>query len=429
MDQNEQLEQFKQYRDIICIDLKCFFASVECADKGWDPFKKKMVVADTSRGEGSIILAVSPALKELGLPGRLRIFELPKQYKKEIDIVKPNMKKYVDASNNILKMYLEYFSPEDILVYSIDEVFIDVTAYKKLMGMETYEITTMLLKQLRKRFKLFAAAGIGPNMLLAKFALDIEAKHNHDFIAEWDYDNIKEKLWPMDDLCEVWGIGRGLKKRLNDLGIYTMYDLAHANIQKLVKHLGIIGEELYLHANGIDVSRIQDQFQLSERKGYSIGQTLFKDTPKEEARQQVIDLVMQLAQRLRADNKSCSVLHLHVRYAFVEDQPPFGMQRKLSISTLDYKTLKDAILSIYDKHVLDCKIRKLSIAGTNIQDFSGVQLNLFEQGSDATNAELDFTYDTINAKYGKNTVVKASVLTKDSTFLERSGLIGGHNAK
>ncbi|WP_423363898.1 hypothetical protein [Mycoplasma sp. P36-A1] len=425
----EQLEKLKLYDHIICIDLKCFFASVECVDRGWDPFKKKMVVADSSRGKGSIILAVSPALKALGIPGRLRIFELPKKYRKEIDIIKPNMRKYVDCSNNILKMYLRYFSSDDILVYSIDEVFIDVTSYRKLYNKSTYEIALMLLQNLRNEFGLYAAAGVGHNMLLAKLALDIEAKHNKDFIACWSYDDLETKLWPIKNLTDVWGIGRGLSKRLNDLGISSMNELAHADIYKLVKHLGIMGEELFLHANGIDISKVQHQQKLSTRKGYSVGQTLFKDTSKAETRQSMLDLLVQVTTRMRHDKMASNLIHIAVRYAYTENQPSFSMQRKLSIYTNDYRVLKDAVLAIYDNHVLNVNIRKISLSCSNIQEFSGVQLNLFSEGKDIDNAELDLAYDVINNKFGKNTIIKASLLTEDSSFIERTSLIGGHNAE
>jgi len=423
------LEQFRMHRHIICIDLKSFFASVECADNGWDPFKKLMVVADASRGEGSIILAVSPALKEHGVPGRLRIFELPRHLKKDIDIVKPNMRKYVDASNKILNMYLRYFDVNDILVYSIDEVFIDITSYTKLYKKTPYQITAMLLSNLRKEFKLYAAAGIGPNMLMAKFALDIEAKHNSDFIATWNYEDIPNKLWPITKLTDVWGIGGGLSKRLDLLGIKSMGELANYDVKKLIKHFGIMGEEMYLHANGIDISRIQDQGKLSKRKGYSIGSTLMQDTPKDITRIKLLDLVSEIITRLRVDKKTTNLIHVHVRYAFKESQPSFSMQRKLSNHTLDYNTIKQAVLAIYDTNVLDINIRKIGISVSNIADFTGVQLDLFAQGKDALNADLDFAYDEINSKFGKNTIVKASHLQKDSSFLDRAKLIGGHNAE
>ncbi|MGL4383176.1 MAG: DNA polymerase thumb domain-containing protein, partial [Bacilli bacterium] len=248
----EHLNQFRIYRNILCIDLKAFFASAECAALGLDPYTTNLVVADKSRGKGGIVLATSPALKKHGFSGRFRLFELPPHL--NVMIIKPRMAYYVDLSNQILKMYLTYFAQEDILVYSIDEVFIDLTSYLSLYKTTPYKIARALLNKLNQQFKLHAACGLGQNMLLAKMALDIEAKHNHDHIATWTYQNIKDKLWPITDLTSVWGIGRGHAKTLKNLGISSMYDLAHYDIYKLVKIMGIAGEELYLHAHGIDIS-------------------------------------------------------------------------------------------------------------------------------------------------------------------------------
>lgn len=421
------MEQYRLHDNIICIDLKSFYASAECIYRNENPFTYDLVVADTSRGKGSIVLAVSPALKDKGVPGRLRLFELDDKY--DVCIAKPKMAYYIHQSNQILKMYLEYFSENDILVYSIDEVFIDVTSYLSFYNKTAYEIAQMMLLQLRKRFKMPAVCGIGPNMLMAKFALDIEAKHNDDFIATWNYEDIPTKLWPITNLQKVWGIGKGNEKRLHDLGIKSMYDLAHYDIYKLVKSLGIMGEELYLHAHGIDISKIQKQEQAHQRKGYSISHTLYKNTPKQQVRHLISELALQLSTRLRKDNKITKTIALSIRYEHDSMQPKFIKQHKLDNPTLDFKELNQAILSIFDNDVLDLKIRQIGVSFTNISDFSGLQLNLFEAVPKRTNVDLDYAYDQVNSKYGDNTIFKASALDKDSQILDRSKLIGGHNAK
>lgn len=421
------MEKFRLYDNIICIDLKSFYASVECIYRNENPFTYDLVVADTSRGKASIVLAVSPSLKNKGVPGRLRLFELPKDPK--ICIAKPKMAYYIHVSNQILKMYLEYFSSEDILVYSIDEVFIDVTSYLNLYNKSVNDIAQMLLLELRKRFKLPAVCGIGSNMLLAKFALDIEAKHNSNFIAKWDYDDLEKKLWPITNLQSVWGIGRGNEKRLHKLGIKSMYDLANYDIYKLVKEFGIMGEELYLHAHGIDVSKIQDQEKMHKRKGYSINHTLYKNTPKDQARQLISELVLQLCYRLRKDNKITKTVALHIRYERDSLENKFVKQHKLDNPTLDFKQLNSIILNIYDDDVLDIKIRQIGVSFTNISDFSGQQLNLFTPVHERVDVDLDYAYDKVNAKYGANTIFKASALDKNSQYISRSKLIGGHNAR
>lgn len=424
------MEEFKLYDNITCIDLKSFFASVECRKRNLDPDKALLVVADQSRGEGSIILAVSPALRKLGVPNRCRVFELPRHLKKHIIFAKPTMADYVDISNRILKMYLEYFSRDDILVYSIDEVFIDLTSYLKLYQCSAYEIVSFLLKELDKNFYMPACAGIGDNMLLAKLALDIEAKHNEDHIATWTYDDLPTKLWPITDMRSMWGLGHGLEKKLHKIGIRSIGEIAKFDVHKLVDYLGYAGEELYLHTYGIDVSKISEQQHEHKRKGFSMGQTLFHDTSKKDARQYVKDLVLQITHRLRIENKACQVIKLSIRYARNEQEPLFGMQRKLPHPVFDSSLITKEILDIYDKHVKDIKIRKIGISFHKLSDFEGVQLNLFDQNAHAqSNAELDMAYDYINDKFGKHTVIKASALTKESNLLERSKLIGGHNAK
>lgn len=420
------MEKFKLYDKILCIDLKCFFASAECVDLGKDPFTYDLVVADQSRGKSSIILAVSPSVKAKGVPNRCRIFDLPKGH--NFHIRKPRMSRYIELSNLILKNYLKHFSSEDILVYSIDEVFIDTTSYLKLYNKTAYEMADMLLNDIKDKFGITATCGIGDNMLLAKMALDIEAKHNSDNIATWTYDDLPTKLWPITNLSQVWGIGRGLEKRLHELGINSMYDLAHYDIHKLVKHLGMMGEEIYLHAHGIDVSKIQEQAKATKRKGYNINHTLFKNTPKNQVRQLVKELVIQLVQRLRNDNKTTSVIQLYIGYASTEDQPSFRMQRKLVNPTLNLNELDNIVMNIFDKEVLDIKIRRIGLSFTGLRNFEGIQLNLFNY-TNANSIDLDFAYDKVNAKYGKNTIFKASALKEDSQYFKRSKLVGGHNAE
>jgi len=202
------MEEYKLHRNIICIDIKSFFASVECALLGLDPFEVPLVVADQSRGGGSIVLAVSPYLRKLGVPSRCRIFELPKN----VNIVyqKPRMEKYLEYSTKIVEIYLRYVSDEDLYVYSIDEAFLDVTEYLNFYQKTDYELAQTILNTIMSELKLIATCGIGPNMLMAKLALDIESKKAPNYIAKWDYEDIPNKLWTVSPLSEMWGIGRNM---------------------------------------------------------------------------------------------------------------------------------------------------------------------------------------------------------------------------
>lgn len=421
------MDKFKLHDNIVCIDLKCFFASVECVKLNKDPEHFNLVVADSSRGKGTIILAISPALKKQGIKNRCRLFELPRNIKTHI--AKPTMNDYIKYSNSILKMYLKFFAREDILVYSIDEVFIDLTKYTKLYQMNAYQMTTFLLQNIYNHFGLRAYAGIGPNLLMAKLALDTEAKKNPDSIAVWDYDDLPSKLWPITDLSKVWGIGKGIEARLHKLGINSMYDLAHTDVYQLVNEFGIIGEELYLHAHGIDISKIYQQELIHQRKGFNISHTLHQNTPKYKTKQLVLDLVKQLCERLRKENKAVNVIGLSVRYARNEQQPSLNTHHKLSQPLVLYEQLSAEILNLFDKQVLDINIRKISISFSQLTNYEGYQLSLFDNKKQSKQVDLEKAYDQVNEKYGKNTVFKASALTKESFHFKGSKLVGGHNAE
>lgn len=198
-------------RMYMCIDLKSFYASVECADLGLDPFTTPLVVADGSRGKGAITLAISPALKKLGVKNRSRLFEIPPHI--EYLTVKPHMKRYMQASAEIYGILLKYVAPEDVHVYSIDEYFIDITPYLPLYKKTPRELAQMLLDAVLEATKIYATVGIGTNLFLAKVALDILAKYAPDFIGYLDESLFKEKIWYHQPLTDIWQIGKGIANR------------------------------------------------------------------------------------------------------------------------------------------------------------------------------------------------------------------------
>src|SRR5690554_2902639 len=240
-DNMENLEKYKLNRNILCIDLKSFYASVECVLRGLDPFTTPLVVADKSRGSGSIVLAVSPYLKSQGIPSRCRIFDLPEN--SNIIFARPQMALYLDYSAKVIDLYLDYVSRDDIYVYSIDESFLDVTNYLDYYGKTDTSLASEILKEIKNRLGLSAACGIGPNMLLAKLSLDLEAKNNKDFISKWSYEDISKKLWTVSPISKMWGIGSRMEKRLNILGLQTIGDIANYDVRKLRKRFGVLGEE------------------------------------------------------------------------------------------------------------------------------------------------------------------------------------------
>lgn len=192
-------------RNILCIDLKSFFASVECVERNLDPFTTPLIVADPSRKGGAITLAVTPYMKTLGVPSRGRVFEIPKNIK--YITAPPRMSLYVKKSKEVINCFLDFISKEDMHVYSIDEAFLDVTDYLKLYKMDDITLAKTIMARIKEKTGLTSTCGIGPNLLLAKVALDIESKHSPDFIAKWTYEDVKTKLWNITPLDEMWGIG------------------------------------------------------------------------------------------------------------------------------------------------------------------------------------------------------------------------------
>ena len=240
----------------LCIDLKTFYASVECVERGLDPFNTNLVVADPERGKGTICLAISPKMKMLGVKNRCRIFEIPPTIK--YIVATPRMKKYIEYSANIYAIYLKYFSKEDIHVYSIDEAFMDVTQYLKLYKLNPIDLAKKIIKDIFKTYGITATAGIGTNMYLAKIALDITAKHNPNNIGYLDEEKYKKELWHHKPLSDFWQIGRGIERRLNKMRIFDMYDIAHTTQKRLYKEFGVNAEYLIDHSWGKESCTIAD---------------------------------------------------------------------------------------------------------------------------------------------------------------------------
>ena len=265
----------------LCIDLKSFYASVECVERGWDPLTARLVVADPERSEKTICLAVSPALKQMGVPNRCRVFQIPKEipYK----MAPPRMQLYIDYAAEIYGVYLKYIAKEDIQVYSIDEAFLDVTDYLHLYQMTAVELGRKIMQDILDTTKIPAACGVGTNLYLAKVALDIMAKHETDRIAYLDEARYREKLWKHKPLTDFWRIGRGTVERLSNMGICTMEEIAHARESLLYKAFGIDAELLIDHAWGREPVTIADiKAYRPKNISFSSGQVLPRDYEYEE---------------------------------------------------------------------------------------------------------------------------------------------------
>lgn len=419
------MDQVYLHRNFLCIDLKSFFASAECLDRGLNPFTTPLVVANPTQGNGAITLAVTPYLKTLGVKSRGRLYEIPKSIK--YMIAKPRMSLYLAKSREVVEVYLKYVSLEDLHIYSIDECFLDVTNYLKMYEKSDYELALDILEDVQKSTGLTATCGIGPNMLLAKLSMDIEAKHNKDFIAKWTYDDIPTKLWPIHPLSKVWGIGPRMEVNLNRLGIYSVYDLAHYDRNKLKQKFGVIGTELWNHANGIDLSLIGDM-EKTKDKSYSHSQVLFKDYNGNNIKIIIREMVEVVTMRLHKNHVTSSLIGLGIGYS-KDVGGSFYHQIKLDQATDVENVILSNALMIFDKYYEDLPIRKVTISCGRLQEKSGVQLNIFDNIEKIKEQEqIDEAILEIKDKYGKNALLKASSLLNDSTIHERNKKIGGHSA-
>lgn len=412
--------------NIICIDLKSFFASCECIRLNKDPFSYPLVVANPNQGDGAITLAVTPYLKTLGVPSRGRIFEIPKNIK--YDIIMPHMSYYIQKSKEVVSIYLDYVSKDDLHIYSIDECFLDVTHYLKLYKKTDYELAKEILENIYKKTGLTATAGIGPNMFLAKVSMDIEAKHNKDNISKWTYEDVEKKLWKISPLSNMWGIGKNMERNLNKMNIFSIEDLAKTNSGILKDKFGVIGLELWNHANGIDTSKISDFNGQTKDKSYSNSQVLFKDYNEKNIFLIINEMVDNLCERLRKNNKEAACFGLGITYS---KNTPGGFYHNVKLDNSTDKSndfIKYANL-IFDKFYEGLPIRKVTVCAGKLTDKLGTQLNLFEKYEEKEkNDNINLTLDVIKKKYGKNSVLKASSLLEDSTVKDRNKKIGGHNA-
>ncbi|MCR5627690.1 MAG: DNA methylase [Lachnospiraceae bacterium] len=499
-------ENQKQY---IAIDLKSFYASVECIERGLDPLNTNLVVADVSRTEKTICLAVTPSLKAYGIPGRARLFEVVSKVKEinlsrmrrapgrvfkgksvdartldadpsmELDYIaaKPRMKLYMDISTQIYSVYLKYFAPEDMHVYSIDEVFIDVTAYLNTYKKTAHELALTIVRDVLKTTGITATAGIGTNMYLCKIAMDIVAKHipaDEDGvrIAELDEMSYRELLWDHKPLTDFWRVGRGYSKRLTEHGLFTMGDVARCSVQNedlLYKLFGINAELLIDHAWGWENSEIKDiKEYVPQNNSLSSGQVLQSPYSFEKARvvitemtdmlsldmvdkklvtdQMVLTVGYDIENLKKGSNYKGEVVVDHYGRAI-----PKGAHGSINIGTFTSSTrlMTEKVLELFDR-IVDSSlyVRRMYVVANHIIPENKVvytepeyeQLDLFtdyekrDREREEQKAELEKERSIqealldIKKKYGKNSILKGTNFKEGATARERNAQIGGHKA-
>jgi DNA polymerase V len=311
----------------------------------------------------------------------------------------------------------------------VDEVFLDFTEYLSYYNKTDYEIAKMIMAEVYNQTKIYSTCGIGPNMLIAKLALDIESKHSPEFIAKWNYDELPEKLWPITPLSKMWGIGRHMERNLNLLGIKTIGDLAKYDVKKLKKKFGVIGEELYYHTHGIDMSMIQEKLKLRPKsKSYGIGQTLFEDYYKPEIYQIIREMVDDVCRRLRVSKKKATTVHFGLGYS-KDIGGGFARQMQLTQPSNNESHIFQLCLKIMNKFYNESPIRIVRVSVTGLIEDRDYQVNLFEDIETVIKEKQVFqAVDEIKEKFGKNSINRASSELKGSTIKARNEMIGGHNA-
>ncbi len=435
-------------RTYLCIDLKSFYASVECADRGLDPFTTDLVVADPERSNNTICLAITPAMKAKGVPNRCRVREIPAGL--SYITARPRMRRYMEVSAQIYRIYLEFVSADDIHPYSIDEVFIDATPYLALYGVDVRTLAKRMTARVRDVTGVSATAGIGPNLFLAKVALDLTAKHAPDGIGQLDEESFRREIWFHHPLTDIWGIGRGIASRLAACGIYDLAGICAERPETLRRMFGKNAEHLIDHAWGLEPATIAD-IRAYEPRGHSMtnGQVLMRDYSIDEARTILREMAYESCMELVEKGLACDSVGLYVGYsasrfrdvmhADVPEGPQRGMrvpgmyaggQRSLGRVTSSERAIAGALMDLFDERVDPrMKVRRvnLSLGGLVPERFATVTL-FDDEEADARERDLAHAMVAVRGKFGANALMRGTSLKQESNARERNGQIGGHRA-
>ncbi len=429
-------------RAYICIDLKSFYASVECVERGLDPMTTNLVVADPERSEKTICLAITPSMKALGIKNRCRLFEIPKGV--DYIIAPPRMQKYIDYSADIYEIYLRYISKEDIHIYSVDEAFLDLTSYLTTYHMTAKEMAQMLMSVILKETGVRATCGIGTNLYLAKIALDITAKHSEDFISELTEASFKIQLWEHRPLTDFWRIGKGTARTLARYGIQTMRQIAEMDENFLYELFGIDAELLIDHAWG------REPVTMADIKGYrsksnclSSGQVLMRDYDFDEGRLIVREMMDLMCLDLVDKKLVTSSVTIYVGYSNSLHADPSRGTAKFVVPTSVDRIIIPAVVALYNRTVDKTKmIRRVNITCNQVIDADesvSAQLSFFDQiegqssennaaeNSDKNRRVQKAVLD-IKKKYGKNSILKGMNFETSAMTRERNRQIGGHKS-
>ena len=421
-------------RCYLIIDLKSFYASCECVARGLPAMTTDLVVADPARGDGTICLAVSPSLKAKGVRNRCRFYEIPKNLR--FITAEPRMQLYINYAAEIYGLYLRYFAPEDIHVYSIDEAFIDVTGYLATMKKTPWELARFLLQELEEKLGLPATCGIGPNLYLAKIALDITAKHAPERIGWLTPKRFVEELAHHRPLTDFWRIGPGIARRLARVAVFDMEGIRRLSLRELKRLFGVNGAILYDHARGIEPTTIADiKAYRPQTRSVSFSQVLMRDYTVEEALVVLKEMADSLALELLQRHVVTDCLSLWVGDSWRQGETSgtpggAGGTKSLWEVSNSSRTIVRELVNIYEKIVpasSDRRIRRICISAERVIPEGCMQQSLFAGGEDAERERRrNRAILALHDRYGANSVLRAVDFLPMATRRERNEQIGGH---
>ena len=408
-------------RNIACIDMMSFYASCMASLHSLDVQKVPIAVVANLEQKGSVVLAASPPMKKrFRVKTGTRMYEIPQH--PDIRLFNPKMSYFLEMSMAITALLHKYVPTEAIHVYSVDESFIDLTGTEKLWG-DPAQTVKVIQQEIVATLGLPSMAGMGPNMLMAKLALDLEAKNTG--FAKWAFEDVSEKLWPVSPLSKMWGIGRQTEKTLNNMGIFSVGDLAHANLQSLEKKFGVMGNQLFHHAWGIDLSEMGAPI-LEGQVSYGKSQILMRDyNLREEVKVVLLEMCEDIARRVREEYKAGRTISLGIGYSKIAFGGGFRRSRTIEEATNDTMKMYDVCKELLDENHNGQAVRQVSVSITKLEDERSMQLSLFDTKKWQVR-KLGTTMDTIRCRYGSTAIVRAVSLTDVGTAIKRSTLVGGH---
>ena len=452
--------------DIAFVDMKSFYASVECVERGLHPLRTSLCVMSRSDNSKGLILASSPMFKKVfGKNNVSRAYDLPfdpqtrrfnyaRAYqlgqlpdKNEIDfiehwaqktlIVPPRMDLYIVKNMAIQEVLQQFASPQDILPYSIDEAFVDVTRSLRCITNnpdlnrrdQLDSLSEKLQQAIWRETGVYATVGMSnSNPLLAKLALDNEAKHQKTMRANWSYEDVATKVWQIPQLTDFWGIGHRMKVRLEKIGIYSIGDLAHASPDLLKKEFGLMGVQLWFHAHGVDESNVHKPYRPKER-GIGNSQVL----PRDYYQQYEIELVLsemaeQVAIRLRRIGKQATLVFIYIGFSHGESRKSIKSQSTIDPTNITSDLVRH-VIRLFRQKYYGGRVRQIGVRYAGLVDEGYALISLFEDPNRRLQQEkLDRIVDRIRGRFGFLSVQKATVLMEGSRSRERSKLVGGHSA-